>query len=213
MRLDLVGRRAERDVRREVERDRHRRHLARVRDAQRTGRRARTSRRRRAEPACRPTPARRSARSADASRLRARHRLHHDPVFVGRREDRRHLLLVERVGQRLLDRRRRHAERQRALPVDVHLDDRAACSAGRDVTPVSIGSSCSAASSSRAPARRAAAMSGPRSVYWYSVFEPRPPMRMLGGFVHEDLQARNAAHHARELAHHLVGRRTLCRPA
>ena len=75
--------------------------------------------------------------------LRARHGLHHHPVLVRRRVDRGDLLLVVRVRERVLDGRRRDAELQRALRGRSAPSGSGCGSAGREVTPLSIGSACS----------------------------------------------------------------------
>ena len=201
-----VDGRAERDARREVERDRHGRQLPRVRDALR----ADAALERRDVGQRNLPPARRRHEEMLERRrveLRARHRLHHDPVLVGRRVDRRDLLLVVRVRQRLLDRRRRHAERQRALAVDVHAHDRRRVEqVGRDAREIGQLTQL-ALQRVRVLVQLVQVIAAQRELVLALGLPPADAdaRRVLD----ERLEPWNAAEAPRQLAHHLVRRRTL----
>ena len=151
-------------------------------------------------------PARRACSSAVASSCALGTVSITHPVLVGRRVDRRHLLLAVRVGERVLDRRAasRRAQRARSRSMwTVHHADSG--SADRVVTPVSSGSRrCSRVASCCALAY-SVAMSGPCSVNWYWLFEPRPPMRMLGGFWMKTCRPGMPLMPRVSSLHHLVG--------
>ncbi len=133
-----------------------------------------------------------------------RQQLHHDPVLVRRRVDRRHLPLAERVVQRVLDLARRHAELARRLAIDVDRDLRILDQqVARDVDQAR------ATAAGASPAARAAVFSAVMSplcsVYWYRLFDARPPIEIAGGFWMNVRDAGDARHRLREVARDLVG--------